>query len=441
MEKNYFQQLKKKINKNKLIIGVIGLGYVGLPISLSFALKKFKVFGFDNDRDKINQLKNGKSYVHFIENKLLKKTNQLFFFPTDDYSKIKNCDAIIICVPTPINKKKKPVLKYIKDVILQIKKHIRKKQIIVLECTSYPGTTEDFFLPLLKKKKLEIGEQVFLGYSPEREDPGNKKFSLLKGNLPKVVSGYSDKCAELISLLYLKIINKIYKTENIKSAEFSKLLENIYRSVNISLINELTLISKKLKLNIYDIIKAAKSKPFGFSHFYPGPGVGGHCIPVDPYFLYWKAKKLGIDLKFIKLAGVINDERPIKLSNEIVTYLKKQKLISNNSRIVVYGVAYKKDSDDIRESPSIKILQLLNNFYKKIIICDPKISKFSKRSLNKYQFIENKSDYYKFDKDNDIAIIITNHSYFDYTLIRKKFKLVFDCRNSYNKKFNNVIQI
>lgn len=412
-----------------------------MPISLSFALKKFKVFGFDNDKKKINQLKDGKSYVHFIENKLLKKTNQLFFFPTDNYSKIKNCDAIIICVPTPINKKKKPVLKYIKNVVLQIKKYIRKKQIIVLECTSYPGTTEDFFLPLLKKKKLEIGKNIFLGYSPEREDPGNKKFSLLKGNLPKVVSGYSDKCAELISLLYLKIINKIYKTENIKSAEFSKLLENIYRSVNISLINELTSISKKLKLNIYDIIKAAKSKPFGFNHFYPGPGVGGHCIPVDPYFLYWKAKKLGIDLKFIKLAGVINDERPVKLSNEIINYLKNQKFTSSDFNIVVYGVTYKKDSDDIRESPSIKILQLLSKFNKKIIICDPMISKFSKKTLNKFQFIENKSDYYKFNKDKDIAIIITNHSYFDYTLIRKKFKLIFDCRNSYNKKFANIVQI
>ena len=437
---NAYTQIRKKIKSNKLSIGVVGLGYVGLPISLSFALKKIKVFGIDNDKKKISKLKRNKSYINSVSEKILKKTQNKNFFPTTNFKIMSKCDVLIICVPTPIDKKKKPIMKYIDSVISKIEKYIRKNQIIVLECTTYPGTTEDYFLPIFKKKNFKAGNDIFLGYSPEREDPGNKKFSVLKGNLPKVVSGYTRNCSNLISMLYLKIINKIYKTENIMSAEFSKLLENIYRSVNISLINELTTVTKKLNLNINDIINAAKTKPFGFQSFYPGPGVGGHCIPVDPYFLSWRAKKMGVNLNFIKLAGNINDKRPSLLSEEIKRYLKKIKFKKDKSNIAIFGVTYKKDSDDIRESPAIIILKKLKKICKNIVICDPMLNEMSKKVLKNYKFIEN-GNFYKFDRNVDIAIIITNHSTFDYNKIRKNFKLIFDCRNSFKKKQRNIIQI
>lgn len=439
--KNSFNDLKIKINSKKLIIGVIGLGYVGLPLGLSLASKGFKVFGIDNDKKKISILKKKQSYINSISLKSLKKVNNKFFFPTTEMEKVTECDAIIICVPTPIDDFKNPLVKYIVQVIKKIKKYIRKNQIIILECTTYPGTTEEFFLPIIKKKKLILGKNFFLGYSPEREDPGNKIYSISKGNLPKVVSGYTKECEKLVSMIYLKITNKIYKTENIKSAEFSKLLENIYRSVNISLINELTLISKKLNLNINDIINAASTKPFGFQSFYPGPGVGGHCIPVDPYFLYWKAKKLGINLEFIKLAGRVNDKRPIILSKEILNYLRNSKFKKSKGTIVFYGVTYKKDSDDIRESPSRVILKNINESFKKIKVCDPVLSNLSKRALREYDIIKDKKNYYKFNNKKDIAIILANHSKFNYQMIRKKFKIVFDCRNSFHQPYKNVIQI
>lgn len=437
---NTYNKLKEKIKDNRLIIGVIGLGYVGLPISLSFALKKFKVIGLDSDINKISQLKKGKSYLNSVGVNILKKTLNKNFFPTTNIKNVSKCDAIIICVPTPIDKNKKPIMKYIDEVILKIKKYIKKNQIIILECTTYPGTTEEYFLPIFKKKNFNIGNNIFFGYSPEREDPGNNKFSVIKGNLPKVVSGYTKNCSSLISMLYLKIINKVYLTENIMSAEFSKLLENIYRSINISLVNELTVVAKKLKLNIYDIINAAKTKPFGFQSFFPGPGVGGHCIPVDPHFLSWKAKKLGINLNFIKLAGRINDERPLLLCKEIKKHLNKLKFKKNKYKIVVFGVSYKKNSDDIRESPSIIILKNLKKINNQLKICDPILNEMSKKVLKNYEFVENK-DYYNFDKKNDVAIIITNHSIFDYNKIRKNFKLIFDCRNSFKEKQQNIIQI
>lgn len=437
---NIYNKIKKKIKDNRLIIGVIGLGYVGLPISLSFALKKFKVIGLDNDINKISQLKKGKSYINSVSVNIIKKTLNKNFFPTTNIKNIRKCDAIIVCVPTPIDKNKKPIMNYIDNVILKIKKYIKKNQIIILECTSYPGTTEEYFLPIFKKKNFNIGNNIFLGYSPEREDPGNNKFSVIKGNLPKVVSGYTKNCSSLIEMLYLKIINRVYLTENIMSAEFSKLLENIYRSVNISLVNELTIVAKKLKLNIYDIINAAKTKPFGFQSFFPGPGVGGHCIPVDPHFLSWKAKKLGINLNFIKLAGRINDERPLLLCKEIKKYLNKLKFKKNKYKIVIFGVSYKKNSDDIRESPSTIILKNLKKINNQLKICDPILSEMSKKVLKNYEFVENK-DYYNFDKKNDVAIIITNHSIFDYNKIRKNFKLIFDCRNSFKEKQQNIIQI
>jgi len=438
---NSFTKLKKKIIKNNITIAVVGLGYVGLPLSLSFASKGIKVLGIDNDKLKINKLKKRETYISSVPERILRKVLNKSFFPSSNMKLIQKYDVIIICVPTPIKKNKEPIMKYIEDVLSQAKKYLSKNQIIILECTTYPGTTEKYFLPILKNKKFTIGKDIFLGYSPEREDPGNKKFSVLKGNLPKIVSGYTVKCRTLISLLYNKIINKVYKAENIQVAEFSKLLENIYRSVNIGLINELAYVARKLKIDINQTIDAAKTKPFGFQSFYPGPGVGGHCIPVDPFFLAWKAKKLGVNLRFIKLAGEINDLRPIRVFKSIKDQLNKLKLDTSKSKIVVYGISYKKDSDDTRESPALPILNELKKSKYNVKICDPMVNEDTIKTMKKYNFINKKKLFYQFNKSKDIAIIITNHSTFNYEKIKKNFKVVFDCRNSFKKNYKNIIQL
>ena len=319
---NLTKKIIKKIKSKKTVISVIGLGYVGLPLSIALSNSKFKVFGIDNNIENIKTLKNGKSHIKTIKDNQIK--NLKSFIPTFDFKDISKSDIIIICVPTPIDKKKQPNLKYVKNVVFQIEKYIKKYQTIILECTSYPGTTEEYFIPMFKRKQFSIGKNIFLGYSPEREDPGNEKFSILKKNLSKVVSGYTYNCREIVKEVYKNVSNKVYACKDIKTAEFTKLLENIYRSVNIGLINELHLVCKKMKINIFDALNAAETKPFGFKAFYPGPGVGGHCIPVDPYFLSYKAKKFGVLTNFIKLAGKINDQRPIEISKTISNFIKKK---------------------------------------------------------------------------------------------------------------------
>ncbi len=290
---------------------------------------------------------------------------------------------------------------------------------------------------MLKKKRLKIGSDIFLGYSPEREDPGNKKFSLEKKNIPKIVSGYTTDCLSLTQLLYSKISNTI-SVENIKTAEFTKLLENIYRTVNIGLINELKKVSDKMNINIFDAVNAAKTKPFGYQPFYPGPGVGGHCIPVDPFFLTWKAKKLGIDTKFIKLSGQINDERPKLITKKLNRYLIKNKKFKN-IRCLVIGIAYKKNCDDLRLSPALKIIDILNKSKKyKINILDDEISKKAKSNFNKFKFITKKQLNKKTLGKYDFCLIVTDHSNVNYEIIRKYSKMIFDTRNVYKKKYKNV---
>ena len=305
MKIDFSKKIIKKINSKKATISVIGLGYVGLPLCLALSKAKFKVFGIDNNVERVKLLKNGISYISTIKNFQIRKLDNKKFIPTNNFEEILNSDVIIICVPTPIDSRKKPNMKYVKNVVKQIDKYVKKFQTIIFECTSYPGTTEEYFLPILKKKKFNVGKDFFLGYSPEREDPGNENYSVLKNNLSKVVSGYSESCRDIVKAIYEQVSNEVYLCNDIKTAEFTKLLENIYRSVNIGLINELHTVCKKMNINIFDAINAAKTKPFGFNSFYPGPGVGGHCIPVDPYFLTYKAKQLGINTKFIKFEDML----------------------------------------------------------------------------------------------------------------------------------------
>jgi UDP-N-acetyl-D-glucosamine dehydrogenase len=437
MKIDFSKKIIKKINSKKATISVIGLGYVGLPLCLALSKAKFKVFGIDNNVERVKLLKNGISYISTIKNSQIRKLDNKKFIPTNDFKEILNSDAIIICVPTPIDSRKKPNMKYVKNVVKQIDKYVKKFQTIIFECTSYPGTTEEYFLPILKKKKFNVGKNFFLGYSPEREDPGNENYSILKNNLSKVVSGYSESCRNIVKAIYEQVSNEVYLCNDIKTAEFTKLLENIYRSVNIGLINELHTVCKKMNINIFDAINAAKTKPFGFNSFYPGPGVGGHCIPVDPYFLTYKAKQLGINTKFIKLAGKINDNRPNEISREILNYIKKNKLKKN---ILIMGITYKKNSDDLRESPILKVYNLLNKKMKnKVLVCDPMLSNFNRKTLKNINFIDLKElDNKSFHKKIDLCFIGSNHDAFNYKKISKNFKTIFDSRDSFGRQENNI---
>lgn len=440
MKKN----ILSKILKKKFSVAVIGLGYIGLPLAMASAKSKIKTYGYDNDKEKIRLLYKNKSYINTISSKELKKSIKNFFFPLSDFKNISNQDIIVICVPTPLGKKNIPNLKYVTDVIKNIKNYIRKGQIIILECTTYPGTTEEYFLPIFKKNKLTVGKNIFLGYSPEREDPGNNKFSVLKKNIPKVVSGYTKNCLDLVESFYKNISNKVFRVKSIRTAEFTKLLENIYRSVNIGLINELAEVCRKMNIDIHESINAAKTKPFGFNAFFPGPGVGGHCIPVDPLYLTWKAKKYGVDTKFIKLAAKINDNRPHDISSKILKILSKINKKTSIKEILLLGISYKKNSDDIRESPCLKIANnLFKHYLNKLKVCDPNLN-FKKSDQIKHLNSIKLRDLYKSKdlKKFDVLIILNAHDAFDLKKIVNRSKVVIDLVNSCNNiSHKNIIKI
>jgi UDP-N-acetyl-D-glucosamine dehydrogenase len=440
-----FTKLKEKITSNKANITVIGLGYVGLPLAIAFAIKKFKIFGLDSDKKKIENINNVNNIISSVDKNVLKKIiKKKKLIASDDFGFIKKTDVIIICVPTPIYiKSKLPMMTYVREVINKLQKYSLKDKLIILECTTYPGTTEEYFLPIVKKQNLLLGKNVFLSYSSEREDPGNKDFSVIKNNITKLVSGQTDNCLLLSSILYSKIAKKIHKVSDIKTTEFTKLLENIYRSVNIGLINEMKAIAEKFNINIYEAIDAAKTKPFGYQPFYPGPGVGGHCIPVDPYFLTWKAKKYGIKTKFIELAGTINESRPASVVRDLFEHLKNKKDFSK-LKCLILGMAYKKNSDDTRMSPSIEILKLLNNKIKKNIYVYDHCVKKDNLEYKNYKKISLNKITKKFLKNLNFILILTDHDGLNYNFFRKNSKLVFDTRNVYKNhifKFKNVIEI
>jgi len=427
-----YKEILKKIKKRKIKIAVIGLGYIGLPLALSFAKKNINVIGIDKDKYKIAKLRRNQSYINTVEDKLIRSCKKKLNV-SNDFNEIKFVDVIIICVPTPIKKNKKPNMKYVKEAVDKVSEGIKKGQVIIIECTTYPGTSEKYFLPIFESKSLSVGKNIFLGYSPEREDPGNKSYSVLKGNINKIVSGYSPNCLNLVNQVYKFITKKTHKVRDIKTAEFTKLLENIYRSVNIGLVNELSKICQKLDINIYDAIEAAKSKPFGFHAFYPGPGVGGHCIPVDPYYLAWIAEKNGIKLDFIKLAGNINQKRPLIISN----YIKKL----NIRNILLLGLSYKDNSDDLRDAPSLKIYNDLLKNNKNLYVCDPCVEigmikkNFKKANIKSLSSL-NKS----FLSSLDLIVILNKHKIINYNLIQLYSKLILDCKNIYKNNYNNVLK-
>lgn len=432
----YKDSLKKK-NKNKLsVVGVIGLGYVGLPLSLSFVKSGLKVIGFDIDNLKVNKIKNKKSYIWSISSKDIKNALLKGFEVTTDYKKISLLDIIIICVPTPLTKYGQPEFKYLIQTINSVIPYIKKGQLISIESTTYPGTTEEELIPKLKQKGFIVGKDIFVCYSPEREDPGNESFSTR--TIPKVVGGYTKNCLEMGVSTYLLAIKKVVPVSSLRVAEMTKLHENIYRLINIGLVNEMKMICDKFKIDIHEVIKAASTKPFGFTPYYPGPGVGGHCIPIDPNYLTWKAKQFSTETRFITLAQTINREMPYWILDKLLEQLNLRGKVLNNLKVLFIGIAYKKNVDDARESPSIKLMKVFYKNKAKINFHDPYIEKFSFEFLNKkiHKSINLKP---KVISSYDLIVIATDHDNIDYQLIYDNAKLILDTRGKYSTIDTKII--
>ena len=427
MRKSYSQEILIKIKKKKCNIGVIGLGYVGLKLLIEFANKKIMLYGFDNDKNKVISLKKNKSPISYIENKTLKKIDKYTNFNTN-YKNISKCDIIIICLPTPLNKKNEPDLSHIKNCVSGVKKYLIKGQTVILESTTYPGTTKEFIIK--KLNNFKIGRDFFVGYSPERENPGSKDYTFWR--TPKIVSGYTGNCLKIVNNLYSLIVKKTVKSKSIEISETSKIFENVYRSVNIALVNEMRFILKKFKIDINDVIDMAKTKPFGFSEFRPGPGVGGHCIPIDPLYLSWIAKKKGYKTQFIELASKINIATTRKIFEEIKKIMSKKR----NKKILIVGMSYKKNIEDTRESAGIKLFEKLSqDFY--VNFLDNLVNEVY---INKKVFYSVEKDYSKIKKYG-LVIICSDHDFYDYNKILKNSKLIVDLRNRYKLPSRNVLKI
>jgi UDP-N-acetyl-D-glucosamine dehydrogenase len=425
-------------SEKKAVIGIVGLGYVGLPLLLRFAEQGFKVIGFDIDKSKIDKLNRGESYIkHLGVERILLAHKKNQFIATNDFSKSIDADALIICVPTPLSKHNEPDLSYIINTIETLLPHLRKGQLISLESTTYPGTTDEELKPRIESRGFEIGEDIFLVFSPEREDPGNLNFSTQ--TIPKVVGGNTPKCLEVGVAMYKEIINKIVPVSSTKVAEMTKLLENIFRSVNIGLVNELKMVADKMGLNIWEVIDAASTKPFGFTPFYPGPGLGGHCIPIDPFYLTWKAKEFGVHTRFIELAGEINTQMPHYVIEKVTEALNERKKSINGSKILLLGLSYKKNIDDSRESPSAELMELLVDKGAELQYADPFIPVFPQ--MRKYKSaLKSVIITKEVLMDTDCVLIATDHDNFDYDLIAKYSNLIVDTRGRYKNNMPNLVR-
>jgi len=428
-------QIKSKIQLRKARVGIIGLGYVGLPLALLYSEQKFQVTGFDIDSRKVDTLAKGGSYIYRIAPEEIQSAKAQGFSATSDYSQIADMDAIIICVPTPLNEYHEPDLSFITDTTHSIAPHLRAGQLVVLESTTYPGTTEEVMVPILEKENRSglkaarnealAGNEFFVAFSPEREDPGNT--TVARCDIPKVVGGLNAQASELAAALYGSIFRRTVPVSSPAAAEMTKLLENIYRCVNIALVNELKLLCLRMDIDIWEVIGAASTKPFGFHPFYPGPGLGGHCIPIDPFYLSWKAKEFDFRTRFIELAGEINNNMPYHVLSSVSSALNRHKKSVNGSKVLVLGVAYKKDIDDLRESPSLTIIELLQKEGAQVSYHDPYfpiIGKGRKYDLQmKCAELQDLGQY-------DCIVIVTDHSDYDYRGIVQASQLVVDTRNA-----------
>lgn len=421
--------LKQKIKNKKAMVGIIGLGYTGLPLALASSQAGFKTYGIDTDQKRVRLLKKGQSYIDDVKTKEIEPiVKSQRFIPVNHYNILKQLDIICLCLPTPLDIYKVPDMSYIQSALTEIKKRLRPGQLIILESTTYPGTTEEMLLPELSNTGLKVGRDFFLAFAPERIDPGNQKYHLK--NVPRIVGGISQACGRMAKLFYQTFIDQVILVSSPRVAEMTKLLENIFRIVNISLINELALVCGKMKIDIWEVIEAAKTKPFGFMAFYPGPGVGGHCIPLDPFYLAWKARQYNFFTRFIELAGEINELMPHYVITRLTWALNLVGKPIKNSKILILGVAYKKDLGDVRESPALKIIEDLLKKQAGVSYHDPYVPqiKLAQQTLKSVRLTARAL------KNADCVLILTDHSKYNYQDLAKKSQLVIDTRNAVNKK-------
>jgi UDP-N-acetyl-D-glucosamine dehydrogenase len=426
-----------KLEKRDATIGIVGMGYVGQPLALRFASVGYRVIGFDIDEQKVAELNEGSSGIEHISNDAVSAANNAGMLCTTDFSRASDVDALIICVPTPLNRYREPDLSFVTDTMNSIVPHLREGQIISLESTTYPGTTEEELLPRISDAGLVVGRDAFLVYSPEREDPGNADFDT--SSIPKVIGGHTAACLAVGEALYGQVIDRIVKVSSTRTAEMTKLLENIYRSVNIGLANEMKIVADRMGIDIFEVIDAAATKPFGFTAFYPGPGLGGHCIPIDPFYLTWKAREFGLHTRFIELSGEINGAMPEYVFGKLVKALNESGKAVKDAKILVLGIAYKKNVDDMRESPAVIIMELIEAHGGIVAYSDPHVPTFPKmrqHAFNLSSIALSPEALASFDA----VVLTTDHNKFDYEMIRNYAPLIIDTRGIFRDSSDHIIK-
>ncbi len=419
------------------MIGIIGLGYVGLPLALRFSEAGYSVLGFDTDQRKIGLLDTGKTYIQHIGNDRVRLAVDAGLRATSDLQRVSEADALILCLPTPLKAHREPDLGFVISTLESIMPHLRSGQVLSLESTTYPGTTEEEIKSRLQDAGFKVGADVFLVYSPEREDPGNSIFNTK--NIPKLVSGSTPDCLEVGLSLYSRVIDQLVPVSGTATAEMAKLLENIHRAVNIGLVNEMKIVADAMGIDIYEVIEAAASKPFGFVPYYPGPGLGGHCIPIDPFYLTWKAREYGVNTRFIELAGEVNSAMPAWVVNKTADALNSVEKAVNGSRILVLGISYKKNIDDVRESPAVAIMQQLQDKGAQVAYCDPYFEEFP--PMRQFHFSQRSEPFTRASLSQvDCVVITADHDCFDYDLLLAHAPLIVDTRGRIKGRHRHVFR-
>lgn len=434
---HFKENLIERLNSKEAVIGILGLGYVGQPLALRYSALNYKTIGFDIDATKVAELNRGSSSIEHISDAAVESAVKNGFEATTNFERVSECDALILCVPTPLNKYREPDISYVTNTTDMMIPYLRQGQVVSLESTTYPGTTEEELLPRVEKNELKVGEDIFLVYSPEREDPGNLNFNTQ--TIPKVVGGHTKDCREVGIALYEQVIDKVVPVSSTKAAELTKLLENIHRAVNIGLVNEMKIVADSMGIDIFEVVDAAATKPFGFTAYYPGPGLGGHCIPIDPFYLTWKAREYGLNTRFIELSGEVNRAMPEYVVGKLMDGLNQHQKSLNGSRVLVLGIAYKKNVDDMRESPSVEIMELLRDKGAEVAYSDPHVLKFPKMREHSFDLAST-----ELTADNlrsfDAVILATNHDKFDYDAIYEHARLIIDSRGQYRGVNGKVIK-
>jgi UDP-N-acetyl-D-glucosamine dehydrogenase len=434
---SYLAQLMAKFENGTAVVGVVGLGYVGLPLSLRYAEAGFKVLGIDIDSAKVERLNLGASYIEHIDAACVAAANANGFEATTDFARAAEADALIICVPTPLNAFREPDLSFVLATADALLPHLRAGQIVSLESTTYPGTTDEELKPRLAARGFKVGEDFFLVFSPEREDPGNAHFGTR--TIPKVCGGDTPACLQAGIALYSPAIDVVVPVSSTRAAELTKLLENIHRAVNIGLVNEMKIIADKMDIDIHEVIRAAATKPFGFTPYYPGPGLGGHCIPIDPFYLTWKARQYGLHTRFIELAGEINSDMPHWVIGKLSDALNERSRSIKGSRVLVLGIAYKKNVEDMRESPSVELMELLREKGALVDYSDPHVPVFP--AMREHHFeLDSVALTAQSIASYDVLLLATSHSAFDYPLIARHAQLIVDTRGIYLDPLPNVVK-